>query len=95
MNSEQVMTKYTTTFTVTKSFEVEVVFEAPNAQIATEMASDMADDDIISNRCDSDGIVESVELDFDPTEAKYQTVKVDRSIQRWCNRWLKDSVKGV
>jgi len=93
MNSEQIMTKYTTTFTVTKSFEVEVVFEAPNAQTASEMASDMADDDIILDRCDNDGIVESVDLDFYPKEVKYRTV--DRSIQRWCDRWLKDKVNGV
>lgn len=93
MNSEQTMTKYTTTFTVIKSFEVEVVFEAPNAQIAAEMASDMANEDIvgdIGNVFYEDGIVESIDLDDQPKEARYQTVKVHRSIKRWCDQWFKD-----
>jgi hypothetical protein len=87
------MKKYRVAFTITKSFETEVFFEAPNAEVAAEMASDMEQDDseFISERSeDEDGDVDSVTLDGEPIEWKYQTVKVDRSIQKWCEQWIKD-----
>lgn len=89
------LTKYSATFTVTKSFEIEIFFEAPNAEIAAEMAADMEQDDcdFVSDRCDAESngdSIDSVTLDGNPVEAKYQTVRVDRSVQRWCEQWLKD-----
>lgn len=80
--------KYNATFVVKKSFEVEVAFEAPSAEIAEEMANDMAQDD---NFDFGDGEEFEVEtrLDYDPVEVD-QTVRVTRSVQRWCDEWLKD-----
>lgn len=84
--------KYTASFTVTKSFGVEVVFEAPNDEIAAEMASDMAQDDseFISDNCDLDTeSVQSIVLDNKPYGDSQET-KVDREVSRWCDQWLED-----
>ena len=85
--------KYTASFTVTKSFGVEVVFEAPNDEIAAEMASDMAQDDseFISDNCDPDTeTVQSIVLDRSVLLHPSQEIKVDRAASRWCNLWLED-----
>lgn len=86
------MAKYTATFTVTKSFEAEVHFEAPNDEVAAEMASDMAmdDSDFVSDRVDEDSVnVDSVSLDRS-CACQDDSARVDRHVQRWCDQWLKD-----
>ena len=85
--------KYTAEFTVTKTFGVQVVFEAPNDELAREMASDMAQDDsdFISDNCDPDTeSVQSIDLDSPPDSRGEQGTKVDRAVSRWCDQWLKD-----
>ncbi len=60
------MPKYTASFTVVKSFEAQVVFEAENDDVAAEMASDMTeeDSDFIAGEADEDSAnVDSVSLD--------------------------------
>jgi len=92
MNTD-IKKKYKASFTVTKSFDVRVVFEAPNDEIAREMASDMAEEDIdfISDNCDPDTeSVESIDLDSPPDSRFEQGTKVDRAVSRWCDQWLKD-----
>ena len=85
----ETMKKYRATFTVTKSFEAKVVFEAPNDQVAKEMANDMADDDFVADRADEDSVsVDSVSLDVVSYAA--QNDKADRSVQRWCESWRND-----
>lgn len=86
------MKKYRATFTVTKTFESEVFFEAPDDEVAAEMASDMEqdEDENISDRADDDSVsVDEVSLDGNPKETN-SPVKVDRSIQRWCDQWMKE-----
>ena len=86
------MPKYTATFTVVKSFEAQVVFEAPNDDVAAEMASDMTQDDsdFIADRADEDSVaVDSVSLDGSHV-CRDESTKVDRSVQRWCENWLKE-----
>ena len=86
------MPKYTATFTVVKSFEAQVVFEAPNDEVAAEMASDMTQDDsdFIADRADEDSVtVDSVSLDGSHV-CPDESTKVDRSTQRWCENWLEE-----
>ena len=94
------MPKYLASFTVVKSFEAQVVFEAPNDDVAAEMSSDMTQDDsdFIADRADENSVtVDSVSLDGSwlcNTDAAKVGLKdlrpVDRSVQRWCENWLKE-----
>ena len=85
------MPKYLASFTVVKSFEAQVVFEAPNEDVAAEMASDMTQDDsdFIADRADKDSVtVDSVSLDGNSRVSPI--CPTDRSAQRWCENWLKE-----
>ena len=87
------MPKYTASFTVVKSFEAQVVFEAPNEDVAAEMASDMTQDDsdFIADRADEDSVtVDSVSRDGRVVCQLPNHAPVDRSVQRWCENWLKE-----
>lgn len=82
-------------FTVTKSFPVQVFFEAADAEVAAEMARDMEQDDeageILSDECEEgDHQLDSVEMDGAPSEYQIQSVSTTRSIKRWCDQWVKD-----
>lgn len=82
------MEKYTAVFVVTKQYEVEVTFEAPNEDIASEMANDMS--------VEPAGFIEDKAEDCfstevsDPTIIIYEDAKVSRYVQSWCSEWLKD-----
>lgn len=85
------MEKYTAVFVVTKQYEVEVTFEAPNEDIASEMANDMsvepaefiedmAEDCFSTEVSDPESVVKT----------EYEDARVSRYVQSWCSEWLKD-----
>ena len=78
------MPKYTASYTVVKSFETQVVFEAPNDDVAAVMASDMAQNDssFIADRKRFDRITPSVTVEMGGRVS--QSLPVDRNVQRWC-----------
>lgn len=73
-----------------KSFEVQVSFEAPNDEIATEMANDMIQDDDFDFGDGEEIGIESVT--FDSMADGDKDARVDRSVKRWCESWWKDLV---
>ncbi len=93
IRDKTIMPKYTQSFTVVKSFEAKVIFEAPNDDVAAEMASDMTQDDgdFIADRADEDSVaVDSVSLDGSHVCQLAGDPPVDRSVQRWCENWLNE-----
>lgn len=89
------MTKYTVSFTVTKNFDIEVVFEAPSAEAAAEICDEIvqeADENFLDELKDEcvDEYLEDVGLLKPPVPAKWQTVEVNRVMQAWCDDWLQE-----
>lgn len=92
--TEDNMTIFHASFTVTITHNITFAFEAPDAETADRMMLEMEGDEemrqIIAEECEINGdggSVDEVEYDEDVRPARYQ-LSVDDSVNDWCREWL-------